>query len=124
MSLFPLLPIYPTSFPPRFSLVQIDATPFRTWYEKKYTATLGKKHAAKTEEAAVKKSSKAKRDAKERAAGVHLDGALKEQFLSGRLYACISSRPGQVGRADGYILEGKELEFYLKKIATKKTVKA
>jgi len=26
------------------------------------------------------------------------------------LYAVISSRPGQVGRADGYILEGKELE--------------
>ena len=29
---------------------------------------------------------------------------------SGRLYAVISSRPGQSGRADGYILEGKELE--------------
>lgn len=34
--------------------------------------------------------------------------------------ACISSRPGQVGRADGYILEGKELEFYLRKIRAKK----
>lgn len=30
--------------------------------------------------------------------------------------AIISSRPGQSGRADGYILEGKELEFYVKKI--------
>ena len=34
--------------------------------------------------------------------------------------ACLSSRSGQVGRADGYILEGKELEFYLRKIKAKK----
>ena len=34
--------------------------------------------------------------------------------------AIISSRPGQCGRADGYILEGKELEFYVKKIKAKK----
>ena len=26
------------------------------------------------------------------------------------MYAVISSRPGQSGRADGYILEGRELE--------------
>ena len=37
-----------------------------------------------------------------------------------RLYAVIASRPGQVGRADGYILEGTELEFYLKKMDKKK----
>ena len=30
--------------------------------------------------------------------------------------ARIASRPGQSGRCDGYILEGKELEFYIKKI--------
>lgn len=35
--------------------------------------------------------------------------------------AAIASRPGQVGRADGYILEGKELEFYMKKIKSKKS---
>ena len=35
--------------------------------------------------------------------------------------ASISSRPGQCGRADGYILEGKELEFYIKKIKSKKS---
>ena len=34
--------------------------------------------------------------------------------------ACVSSRPGQSGRCDGYILEGKELEFYLKKLKSKK----
>ncbi|KAG9132170.1 hypothetical protein Leryth_022233 [Lithospermum erythrorhizon] len=39
---------------------------------------------------------------------------------NGRLLAAITSRPGQCGRADGYILEGKELEFYMKKIQRKK----
>lgn len=39
-----------------------------------------------------------------------IDNLLETQFGAGRLYAVISSRPGQVGRADGYILEGKELE--------------
>lgn len=39
-----------------------------------------------------------------------IDNLLETQFSAGRLYASISSRPGQSGRADGYILEGKELE--------------
>jgi len=39
-----------------------------------------------------------------------LDPLLEQQFAAGRLYAAISSRPGQSGRADGYVLEGKELE--------------
>lgn len=39
-----------------------------------------------------------------------IDPLLEQQFVAGRLYAAISSRPGQSGRADGYILEGKELE--------------
>ena len=39
-----------------------------------------------------------------------IDPLLESQFAAGRLYASISSRPGQSGRADGYILEGKELE--------------
>jgi small subunit ribosomal protein S8e len=42
------------------------------------------------------------------------------QFSQQRLLACISSRPGQSGRADGYILEGKELEFYSKKVEQRK----
>lgn len=43
-----------------------------------------------------------------------IDTLLESQFGAGRLYASISSRPGQVGRADGYILEGKELEVGFK----------
>jgi len=42
-----------------------------------------------------------------------------ELMNKGRLYACITSRPGQTGRCDGYLLEGKELEFYLKKLDKK-----
>jgi len=42
-----------------------------------------------------------------------------ELMNKGRVFARITSRPGQCGRADGYILEGKELEFYLKKTEKK-----
>jgi len=40
--------------------------------------------------------------------------------MTGRVLASISSRPGQCGRSDGYVLEGKELEFYLRKIKAKR----
>jgi small subunit ribosomal protein S8e len=42
-----------------------------------------------------------------------------ELMNKGRVYAKISSRPGQCGRADGYLLEGKELDFYAKKLDKK-----
>ena len=48
-----------------------------------------------------------------------IEQALDDQFASGRLFAKITSRPGQSGRADGYVLEGKELEFYKKQMAKK-----
>jgi len=147
------------------AIIQIDATPFRQWYEQHYGIALGKK---KKEEKAEKKSEKKgekkpapkkkdekkeegqKKDAKsdtadapkegdaakaqssdkksrsvkcklaKRRRGRTLDPALAEQFNSGRLLAAISSRPGQCGRCDGYILEGDELAFYLKKIHAKK----
>lgn len=50
-----------------------------------------------------------------------VDPIMAEQFMTGRLYASIASRPGQCGRCDGYILEGKELEFYVKKMQKKKS---
>ena len=49
-----------------------------------------------------------------------IDSKVEEQFGQQRLLACISSRPGQCGRADGYILEGKELEFYARKLDQKR----
>jgi len=147
------------------SVIQVDATPFRQWYEQHYGVGLGKKvkktvattaaadektDAAKTTEGATPaaptpaapKDSAAttkaaagaaagKEDEKKRSANVKrkiakrvrtrvLDPAIEEQFTTGRLYACIASRPGQSGRADGYILEGKELEFYQKLVSKKK----
>jgi len=56
--------------------------------------------------------------------GRKIDGPIDEQFNAGRLYACIASRPGQCGRCDGYILEGEELSFYLKKLSAKKKGKS
>lgn len=44
---------------------------------------------------------------------------IKNQLATGKLLARICSRPGQNGRVDGYVLEGIELDFYLKKIQKK-----
>lgn len=100
-------------------VVQIDATPFRTWWEQHYGHLLGKKKQATTEEAA-KKSQRAIERHEALKAQANVESALDDQFTTGRLFAAITSRPGQCGRCDGYILEGKELEFYLKKIKSKK----
>jgi len=109
------------------AIIQVDAAPFRTWYNQHYGVEIGKKKkAAKkdADEAEVpeeeKKSKNVQKKIAKRVEGQKLDSHLEVQFASGRLLACISSRPGQCGRSDGYILEGKELEFYQKKIQKKK----
>jgi small subunit ribosomal protein S8e len=58
----------------------------------------------------AKKSKHVQRILEERKKDAKIDPLLESQFGAGRLYAAISSRPGQSGRGDGYILEGKELE--------------
>ncbi|KAF3826375.1 hypothetical protein GH733_008900 [Mirounga leonina] len=45
-----------------------------------------------------------------------ISSLLEAQFQHGKLLACLASGPGQCGRADGYVLEGKELEFHLRQI--------
>ncbi|RSH86436.1 Protein component of the small (40S) ribosomal subunit [Apiotrichum porosum] len=104
------------------AVVEVDATPFRQWYEAHYAqAVVGTKVAATeaaTEE--VKKSNHVQRVLAERKKDAKIDAHLAQQFKAGRLLAIITSRPGQSGRADGYILEGKELDFYLKKLQTRK----
>lgn len=101
------------------SIVQIDATPFRQWYESHYAVPLGKKsNQAPTELAKPEGVSEAELAERQKTSSV--ESALETQFGAGRIYAAISSRPGQSGRADGYILEGEELAFYLKKIVNKK----
>jgi small subunit ribosomal protein S8e len=124
------------------AIVQVDAAPFKQWYLQHYGVDIGRKKkttaskkegaegqeaegaavtaaaAAATEE--TKKSNHVQRKIEKRQKERTLDHHIEEQFSSGRLLACISSRPGQCGRADGYILEGKELEFYVKKLQKKK----
>eukprot|EP00002_Diphylleia_rotans_P028956 TRINITY_DN5859_c0_g1_i1.p1 TRINITY_DN5859_c0_g1~~TRINITY_DN5859_c0_g1_i1.p1 ORF type:complete len:220 (+),score=45.41 TRINITY_DN5859_c0_g1_i1:166-825(+) len=119
------------------AIVVIDAAPFRQWYEKHYGLALGKKKrtgatpaAAETpaatgiDKAEVNKVSRkvhalhlARRKARK------VEPALEELFATGRLYASLSSRPGQSGRADGYILEGDELQFYVRKMKGRKSGK-
>ncbi|KAK3725719.1 hypothetical protein QZH41_018913, partial [Actinostola sp. cb2023] len=108
-------------------IVQIDSTPFRQWYEAHYGTPLGRKKTSQkqveSEEQDVvnkKRSSHCQRKIDTRKAQGKIASLLDEQFTTGRLFACVSSRPGQSGRCDGYILEGKELEFYSKKIKAKK----
>ncbi|GMY32135.1 40S ribosomal protein S8 [Fagus crenata] len=117
------------------AIVQVDAAPFKQWYHQHYGVDIGRKKKtvakkdtpeeggkpeaeAATEE--TKKSNHVLRKIEKRQQGRSLDAHIEEQFGGGRLLACISSRPGQCGRADGYILEGKELEFYMKKLQRKK----
>lgn len=106
------------------AIVVIDGHPFKSWYENHYGTVVGikkgKKAPPKTEET-VAKSNHVQRKMAKRQAERTLDPLLDEQFASGRFIACISSRPGQSGRCDGYILEGKELEFYQKMLAKKKS---
>ena len=116
------------------AIVQVDAAPFKAWYHSHYGTDVGVKKRAGDAAAAKaaaeakaaepeKKSNHAARKLRARTAGGKggkLDPAMDDQFATGRLFASVSSRPGQCGRADGYILEGKELEFYTRKMAKKK----
>eukprot|EP00567_Pseudictyota_dubia_P006843 CAMPEP_0197448880 /NCGR_PEP_ID=MMETSP1175-20131217/19360_1 /TAXON_ID=1003142 /ORGANISM="Triceratium dubium, Strain CCMP147" /LENGTH=210 /DNA_ID=CAMNT_0042980795 /DNA_START=18 /DNA_END=650 /DNA_ORIENTATION=+ len=105
-------------------IVQIDATPFKTWYETHYKVALGaKKEAHVLTPADVKGSSHVVRKAANLSKAAAIEPAVAEQFQTGRVLACISSRPGQSGRADGYILEGPELAFYQKQLLKKKSGK-
>jgi len=179
------------------SVIQIDATPFKNWYQKHYGVVVGKpvdfvkekktkkgekksdkkekkvvkkpevvlekkvvtkkadvkpttkKPATKKTETAKpkaetkvakttdtkpegKKKKKVYTSTKHHASGAMLkkwrlrnatrvlEAAISEQFEKGRLYAKISTSPGQTGTADGYVLEGEELAFYVKKMGLKK----
>lgn len=103
----------------RSAVVQVDAAPFRTWYEAHYGTTIGRKRQGQKGEAVedkkVSNSVTTKREERLKKSG-KIETALERQFEAGRLFAVISSRPGQSGRVDGYILEGDELAFYQKAI--------
>jgi len=107
------------------AVILIDAHPFKAWYESHYGVKIGvKKHKEAGAESgdsidlsAV--SAQVAKKFKGRQSDRVLDPALDSQFASGRVLAKISSRPGQTGRCDGYILEGKELAFYQRMINKK-----
>ena len=108
-------------------IVSIDAKEHKQWYEQHYGMKIGVNRkggeAVKDEE---RKGSKAvnKKLVKRQKQRIPLDPQLDAQFAQGRLLAAVSSRPGQCGRVAGYILEGKELEFYQKQLSKKKGKKA
>merc|ERR1712216_475394 len=78
------------------AIVQVDATPFRQWYEAHYGSVVGKK-AKKAAEGEVK----------------------EEKKVSNSVQKKVASRQ-DAKVLDGFILEGKELEFYVKRMARKK----
>jgi len=102
------------------SVVQVDAAPFRQWYEAHYGQNLGRRRQQKAgqdvHETEKKSKGVEKKHAERFAAAGKVDAALEKQFEAGRLYAVVSSRPGQSGRCDGYILEGEELAFYQRQL--------
>ena len=95
------------------AIVLIDATPFKDWYLQHYGIDL----SGKNED--VKKSAHVQCKLKHRQANRTIDEKVAALMTKGKVYAAISSRPGQSGRVDGYILEGKELQFYLKQMDKK-----
>lgn len=105
-------------------IVQIDGGPFAQYYLKRYGVDLRKKAKDKTkkeEEAEpAKKSRRIIKKQKTRLAKQKIDPLVEDEFQSGRLLACVASRPGQCGRCDGYVLEGDELQFYKRKLEKKR----
>ena len=96
------------------AVVQIDAAPCRQWFEAHYGQSLGRRRQAKAGEKEEEKKSNSvqKKQADRFKASGKVENALEKQFEAGRVFAVVSSRPGQSGRCDGYILEGEELAFY------------
>ena len=104
------------------SIVTVDPTPFKYyWYIHFDDVKTPKMPEITDPERKKKLEDKRNKLKKQHPNKDQLDklGHFFELMNKGRLYACISSRPGQVGRADGYLLEGKELEFYIKKLEKK-----
>ena len=103
-------------------IVKVDATPFRQWYLKHYDVELNKKKVEEADKARAgcKRSKHVAGRLVQRQKERVIEQKMADQFNSNQLYACITSRPGQSGRLDGYVLEGRELDFYIKKLEKKK----
>ena len=103
-------------------VVVIDPTPFKYYWhinysDKKINKLPDMKDPKRTQALEEKKDKKQKKHPfSDQLDKYH---TFFEKLNRNRLLARITSRPGQTGRADGYLLEGKELEFYVKKIEKK-----
>ena len=102
------------------AIIQVDASPFAQFYKQHYGVLIGRKAKGTENDVDAKQSKHVQRKLEKRCEGRKIDQLLEDQFMAGRLYVCITSRPGQCGRISGYVLEGKELEFYVKKMQKKK----
>lgn len=106
------------------TIVLIDAAPFKKYLVKHYFGKNDEKFELNFNWESLEDAKKADSKKKEtkyikRRAHNRIEAAVQGGLMKGQLLACISSRPGQCGRADGYLLEGKELEFYARKIEKK-----
>merc|ERR1739848_129432 len=112
------------------TIVYIDATPYASHVHAHYFAKFDSNKDDKIdwnwetrEENKDFKLDKNKRDvkatAKFRRINNNIEAPIQASLNKGSILAKITSRPGQCGRADGVILEGKELEFYMRHIKKK-----
>ena len=92
-------------------IVSIDATPFKAWFEKRYSCKIGAKGEVTKEDLSKLEgvSKKQLEKLQKLQNSLQEQKEVIEQLASGKILARISSRPGQSGRADGYILEDDEL---------------
>merc|ERR1711879_95355 len=112
------------------TIVYIDATPFSQYvhghYFAKYDTTKDDKIDWNWETKAENKDFKLDKEridvqatAKYRRINTTIEHAIQTSLTKGSILARITSRPGQMGRCDGVILEGKELDFYARHIKKK-----
>lgn len=101
------------------TIVRVDATPFKKYIIKHYFGSEDENFDLTFNWETGADNKKAENKYVKRRQETKIEPKIQEQIIKGQILACISSRPGQSGRADGYILEGKELEFYARKLEKK-----
>ena len=102
--------------------VREAASELKAWFEKRYSCKIGAKGEVTKEDLSKLEgvSKKQLEKLQKLQNSLQEQKEVIEQLASGKILARISSRPGQSGRADGYILEDDELAFYHRKINQKK----
>jgi len=98
-------------------IIQIESTPFKDIFQKRFVVDTEKQDINNDNSVNENLNNKNVHNKLEKKKDETF--SIAAQISTGRLLARICSRPGQTGRIDGYILEGIELEFYLKKIQKK-----